>query len=168
MPKVRGFECLRQTYLSCIQSCHNVEISDHLWRQRPTTREGTFLKGQVNSPRQFYLTKQPKIQTLGVWSPLVHGKAGGQWSVKIVSSTTSPWHGPLRVLRSHLMYYLSFLYKLFVFVFLLLNCWSSLLSKDDFTSEYLSAEHFQVKRPLIKYFVFQSHQTYLVLFDIIV
>ena len=33
----------------------------------------------------------------------------------------------------------------------LLNYWSWLLSKADLTSEYLLHEHFQVKRPLIKY-----------------
>ena len=93
-PNVRRFECLQQTYLSCIQSCHEIKISDHLRGQRPTTAEGTFLKGQVNrGARQFYPTKQPKIQTrcLGprLWGQLFHGKIGGQWSVEILSAAES-------------------------------------------------------------------------------
>ena len=38
-------------------------------------------------------------------------------------------------------------------LFILLNYWSWLLSKADLTSEYLLHEHFQVKRPLIKYYL---------------
>ena len=83
-----------QTYLSCIQSCHEIKISDHLRGQRPTTAEGTFLKGQVNrGARQFYPTKPSKIQTrcLGprLWGRLFHGKIGGQWSVEILSAAGS-------------------------------------------------------------------------------